>query len=91
MCVYRLALLTSGYPHVLVIRSLVGALEFIPTAGWIMAAVTIITIGEVTQPLDLDGSTPGYVANAHGLLDRAPRVLGHELELRSTTWRSLAR
>ena len=43
------ALLISGFPHVLALGALAGALEFIPIAGWITAAATIVTLGILTH------------------------------------------
>jgi predicted PurR-regulated permease PerM len=59
-------MLISGFQHVVALGLLAGALEFIPMAGWMTAAATIITIGvDHALPLDLDGSTPWRVASAH--------------------------
>jgi hypothetical protein len=75
------ALLLSGFPHVVALGLLAGALEFIPMAGWITAAATIMTIGVVTHGHWI------WMAALLGmwrvLIDYwiAPRVLGHELEI----------
>jgi predicted PurR-regulated permease PerM len=75
------AMLLLGFSNAIVLGLLAGILEFIPVAGWILAAGTILTIG--------------YVTHAHWiwmllllvlwrmLMDYwiAPRVMGHELEL----------
>jgi predicted PurR-regulated permease PerM len=44
-----MALLISGFPHGLALGALAGALEFIPIAGWITAAATIVTVGVLTH------------------------------------------
>jgi predicted PurR-regulated permease PerM len=75
------AMLLLGFPNALMLGLLSGLLEFIPVAGWIAAAGTILTVG--------------FVSHAHWiwmmlllLLWRifmdyaiAPKVMGHELEL----------
>ena len=74
-------MLLLGFPNALLLSVLAGMLEFIPVAGWMIAAATIVTAGAL--------------AHAHwiwmlGLLclwripmDYAisPRVMGHELEI----------
>jgi predicted PurR-regulated permease PerM len=60
---------------------LAGVLEFIPVAGWMMAAITIVTVGVLTHSHWI------WMAALLGvwriLIDYwiAPRVVGHELEL----------
>jgi predicted PurR-regulated permease PerM len=75
------AMLLLGFRNAIVLGLLAGILEFIPVAGWMLAAVTILTVG--------------FVTHAHWiwmllllvlwrmLMDYgiAPRVMGHELEL----------
>jgi predicted PurR-regulated permease PerM len=74
-------MLLLGFPHALALGLLAGTLEFIPMAGWMITAATIISLG--------------VIAHAHWVLMAAslgvwrmlvdywiaPRVLGHELEL----------
>ena len=74
-------MLILGFPHVVALAVLAGILEFIPLAGWMAAAVTILSAGAL--------------AHAHWiwmlallclwriLMDYwiAPRVMGHELEM----------
>jgi len=75
------ALLILRFPHAIALGVLAGILEFIPMAGWITAAATIITIGVLTH------SPWIWMAALLGvwrvLMDYwiAPRVLGHELEI----------
>ena len=75
------AMLLLGFPNAIVLGVVAGILEFIPVAGWILAASTILTFG--------------FVTHAHWiwmllllvlwrmLMDYgiAPKVMGHELEL----------
>jgi predicted PurR-regulated permease PerM len=74
-------LLILRFPHAIALGVLAGILEFIPMAGWITAAVTIVTIGVLTQSHWI------WMAALLGvwrvLMDYwiAPRVLGHELEI----------
>lgn len=75
------ALLILGFPHALTLGVLAGALEFIPMAGWMTAAATIISFGVLSHCHWI------WMAALLGiwrmLVDYwiAPRVLGHELEL----------
>jgi predicted PurR-regulated permease PerM len=74
-------LLILRFPHAIALGVLAGILEFIPMAGWITAAATIIAVGVLTQSHWL------WMAALLGvwrmLMDYwiAPRVLGHELEI----------
>ena len=76
-----MAMLLLGFPNPVMLGLIAGILEFIPVAGWMLAAGTILTVG--------------FVTHAHWiwmlllllfwrlLMDYAiaPRVMGHELEL----------
>jgi predicted PurR-regulated permease PerM len=76
-----LALLLFGFPHWLALGALAGMLEFIPIAGWIMAATTISGIGIITHSHWI------WMLALLGIwrlvMDYAisPRVMGHELEI----------
>jgi predicted PurR-regulated permease PerM len=75
------SLLVLRYPHALALGILAGVLEFIPIAGWITTAMTIIGYGMLTHSHWI------WMAALLGiwrvLIDYwiAPRVLGHELEI----------
>ena len=75
------SLFVLRYPHALALGILAGVLEFIPIAGWITAATTIIGFGILTHSHWI------WMAALLGiwrvLIDYwiAPRVLGHELEI----------
>jgi predicted PurR-regulated permease PerM len=74
-------LLTLGFPHWLALGVIAGMLEFIPIAGWIMAATTIACFGVLTHAhwiwmLALLGLW--RVCMDYGI---SPRVMGHELEI----------
>ena len=74
-------MLLLGFPHAIALGLVAGVLEFIPVAGWITAAVSIITVGLLTHSHWI------WMAAALGLwrmtMDYAiaPRVMGHELEM----------
>ena len=75
------ALLILGFPHPIALGALAGILEFIPMAGWMTAAATILTVGVLTQAHWI------WMAALLGiwrlLMDYwiTPRVLRHELEI----------
>jgi len=74
-------LVVLRYPHALALGILAGVLEFIPIAGWITTATTIVGVGIVTHSHWI------WIAALLGiwrvLIDYwiAPLVLGHELEI----------
>ena len=76
-----LAMLFLGFPHAIALGLLAGVLEFIPVAGWITAAITILSVGLLTHSHWI------WMAAFLGLwrmvMDYAisPRVVGHELEM----------
>jgi len=76
-----IATLFLGFPHPLALGLVAGVLEFIPVAGWITAAITIITLGLLSHAHWI------WMAALLGLwrmvMDYAiaPRVMGHELEI----------
>ena len=73
--------LLLGFPHALALGVLAGVLEFIPVAGWMISATTIVTIGALTHSHWI------WMAALLGLwrmlMDYfiSPRVVGHELEI----------
>jgi predicted PurR-regulated permease PerM len=75
------AMFALRFPNALALGLLAGVLEFIPVAGWMMAATTIVTVGVLTHSHWI------WMAALLGvwriLMDYwiAPRVVGHELEL----------
>jgi predicted PurR-regulated permease PerM len=74
-------MLVLGFPHSIAFGLLGGILEFIPVAGWMISAITIISVGALTH------SPWIWMAALLGvwrmLMDYwiAPRVMGHELEI----------
>jgi len=75
------AMLGLGFPNAIFLGILAGMLEFIPIAGWMIAAATISTAGALTHAhwiwmlalLVLWRILMDYLI--------APRVMGHELEI----------
>jgi len=75
------AMLVLGYSYALALGVAAGVLEFIPVAGWMISAATIITVGVLTNSHWI------WMAALLGVwriaMDYwiAPRVVGHELEI----------
>jgi len=69
-----------GFPYAITLGVAAGVLEFIPVAGWMISATTIITVGVLTNSHWI------WMAALLGLwrilMDYwiAPRIVGHELE-----------
>jgi predicted PurR-regulated permease PerM len=76
-----IAMLVLGFPNALALGILAGMLEFIPVAGWMTAAVTIVTAGVLTHSHWI--WMLALLAFWRILMDYAiaPRVMGHELEI----------
>ncbi len=78
---FSLAALLLRFPHFLALGLLAGVLEFIPVAGWMISAVTIISIGAMTHAHWI--WMAALVGLWRMLMDYgiSPRVMGHELEI----------
>jgi predicted PurR-regulated permease PerM len=76
-----IAMLLLGFPNAVTLGILAGILEFIPVAGWMTAAATIVTVGVLTHSHWIWMLT--LLAVWRILMDYgiAPRVMGHELEM----------
>src|SRR5262249_57933654 len=76
-----IAMLVLGFPNAIALGILAGILEFIPVAGWMTAAATIVTVGVLTHSHWIWMLT--LLAVWRILMDYgiAPRVMGHELEM----------
>ena len=62
------AMLALGFPHPLALGLIAGILEFIPIAGWMIAAATIVSArGSRALSLDLDARPAWSMARLHGL------------------------
>jgi predicted PurR-regulated permease PerM len=75
------AMLLLGFPNAIVLGVLAGILEFIPVAGWMTAAVIIVTAGALSHAHWIWMLALLVVWRI--LMDYAiaPRVMGHELEI----------
>ena len=76
-----LAMLLLGFSNPLMLGLLAGILEFIPVAGWILAAGTILTFGFVTHAHWIWMLLLLVVWRLFMDYLIAPKVMGHELEL----------
>jgi predicted PurR-regulated permease PerM len=76
-----IAMLLLGFPNAIVLGVLAGILEFIPVAGWMTAAVIIVTAGALSHSHWIWMLALLIVWRI--LMDYAiaPRVMGHELEI----------
>ena len=76
-----IAMLLLGFPNAIALGILAGILEFIPVAGWMTAAATIVTAGVLTHSHWI--WMLALLAVWRILMDYgiAPRVMGHELEM----------
>jgi predicted PurR-regulated permease PerM len=76
-----IAMLVLGFPNAIPLGILAGILEFIPVAGWMTAAATIVTAGVLTHSHWIWMLT--LLGIWRILMDYAiaPRVMGHELEI----------
>jgi predicted PurR-regulated permease PerM len=76
-----LTMLLLGFPNAIALGILAGILEFIPVAGWMTAAATIVTAGVLTHSHWI--WMLAILAVWRILMDYgiAPRVMGHELEI----------
>lgn len=77
---YSAILLVLGFPHAIALALLGGILEFIPVAGWMISATTMITVGALTHSHWIWLSV--LLGAWRMLMDYwiSPHVVGHELE-----------
>lgn len=75
------AMLILGFPNALALGVMAGVLEFIPVAGWMISAATIVSFGILTHSHWI--WMLGLLGLWRVLMDYciAPRVMGHELEM----------
>ena len=76
-----IAMLVLGFPNAITLGVLAGILEFIPVAGWMTAAATIVTAGVLTHSHWIWMLTLLAVWRILTDYAIAPRVMGHELEI----------
>jgi predicted PurR-regulated permease PerM len=74
-------MLVLSFPHAIALGLLAGLLEFIPVAGWMISATSIVTLGVLTHSHWI--WMAALLALWRMLMDYwiAPRVMGHELEI----------
>jgi predicted PurR-regulated permease PerM len=74
-------MLLLGFPNAFLLSVLAGMLEFIPVAGWMIAAATLVTAGALAHAHWI--WMLGLLCLWRILMDYAisPRVMGHELEI----------
>jgi len=74
-------MLLLGFPNALLLSVFAGMLEFIPVAGWMIAAAIIVTAGALAHAHWI--WMLGLLCLWRILMDYAisPRVMGHELEI----------
>jgi predicted PurR-regulated permease PerM len=76
-----IAMQLLGFPNAIALGILAGILEFIPVAGWMTAAATIVTAGVLTHShwiWMLAFLAVWRIVMDYGI---APRAMGHELEM----------
>jgi predicted PurR-regulated permease PerM len=75
------ALLVLGFPYAITLGVAAGVLEFIPVAGWMISATTIISVGVLTNSHWIQMAA--LLGLWRVLMDYwiAPRIVGHELEI----------
>ena len=76
-----LAMLLLGFPNAMALGLAAGMLEFVPIAGWILAAGMMLTAGVVTHSHWIWMLLLLVVWRMLMDYGIAPRVMGHELEL----------
>src|SRR6202008_4334 len=76
-----IAMLILGFPNAIALGILAGILEFIPVAGWMTAAATIVTAGVLTHSHWIWMLTLLAVWRISMDYGISPRVMGHELEI----------
>ena len=76
-----IAMLLLGFPNAIALGILAGILEFVPVAGWMTAAATIVTAGVLTHSHWIWMLTLLAVWRISMDYGISPRVMGHELEI----------
>jgi predicted PurR-regulated permease PerM len=76
-----IAMLVLGFRNAIALGILAGILEFIPVAGWMTAAATIVTAGVVSHSHWIWMLALLAVWRISMDYTIAPRVMGHELEI----------
>ena len=82
---YSLSMLILRFPYAIALGGLGGALEFVPTVGWIASAVAILTVGFLTHSHWV--WMAGLVVAWRLVQDyvNSPRIMANNLELQPLT------
>jgi predicted PurR-regulated permease PerM len=82
---YSVSMLILKFPYAIALGLLGGALEFLPTVGWVASAVTILTIGFLTHShwIWMAGLLVAWRLVQDYVF--SPRIMGKNLELRPLT------
>jgi predicted PurR-regulated permease PerM len=83
--VYWAAMLVLGFPHAFGLGVLGGVLEFVPVAGWIISAGTILAVGVLSHSHWMPMAALLILWRI--IMDYwiAPRIVGHNLEVHPLT------
>jgi predicted PurR-regulated permease PerM len=82
---YSVSMLILKFPYAIALGLLGGALEFLPTVGWVASAVTILTVGFLTHShwIWMAGLLVAWRLVQDYVF--SPRIMGKNLELRPLT------
>jgi predicted PurR-regulated permease PerM len=82
---YSLSMLILGFPYAIALSALGGALEFLPTLGWIASAAVILIIGILTHSHWIWMALLLVVWRLVQDYVTSPRLMGNSLELQPLT------
>jgi len=82
---YSVSMLVLRFPYAIALGLLGGALEFLPTVGWVASAVTILTVGFLTHShwIWMAGLLVAWRLVQDYVF--SPRIMGKNLGLRPLT------
>ena len=78
---YSLSMAVLGFPYLLVLGVLGGALEFVPVVGWMLAAAVILTAGWLAHANWIAMGGLLLVWRIVQNLVNVPRIMGNQLEM----------
>jgi predicted PurR-regulated permease PerM len=82
---YSAAMLILRFPYAIALGLLGGALEFLPTVGWILSAAAILTIGFLTHSHWIWMAALFAVWRLAQAYVISPRIMGNNLQLQPLT------
>jgi len=82
---YSISMLVLGFPYAFALGAVGGALEFLPTVGWIASAAMILTIGFLTHSHWIWMAGLVVVWRIVQNYVNSPRIMGKTLELHPLT------